>query len=420
MRPAPEWSGGAVEGSGGSLVLVMVGLPARGKTFIARKVERYLRWLGHPCRLFNVGNYRRDRHGAKQAHGFFDSANADAAAARRELAEHALRDLLEWVQDRGRVGIYDATNNTRERRAWVAARCAEAGVDVLFIESVCNDPEIIESNIRETKARSPDYVGVDEESAVRDFRARIAHYEATYQPVDEDGLSWIKLVDVGRRVVANRVTGYLPTRLVFFLMNLHISSRTIYLSRHGESAYNLDQRIGGDPPLSPRGLAYAARLGATMRGLVGPRPEVWASPLQRALITALEVTPAPRRLRALVEIDAGACEGMTYAEIADRMPDEFQARRVDKLRYRYPQGESYEDVIQRLEPVILDLERTRRSVLVVSHQAVLRALLAYFLDEPLERCPYLEVPLHTLIELVPKAYGTDQRWIPLPEPPITA
>ena len=49
--------------------------------------------------------------------------------------------------------------------------------------------------------------------------------------------------------------------------------------------------------------------------------------------------------------------------------------------YRYPRGESYEDLVARLEPVIMELER-QENVLVIGHQAVLRCLLAYFLDKP--------------------------------------
>ena len=48
--------------------------------------------------------------------------------------------------------------------------------------------------------------------------------------------------------------------------------------------------------------------------------------------------------RALDEIDAGACEGLTYAEIKAAQPEEYAARMQDKLRYRYPRGESYLDV----------------------------------------------------------------------------
>lgn len=42
--------------------------------------------------------------------------------------------------------------------------------------------------------------------------------------------------------------------------------------------------------------------------------------------------------------------------------------------------QSYEDLVQRLEPVIMELER-QKNVLVICHQAVMRCLLAYFLDK---------------------------------------
>lgn len=50
----------------------MVGLPARGKTFISQKLARYLTWMGVSTRTFDVGTYRRNFHGAKQTHEFFD------------------------------------------------------------------------------------------------------------------------------------------------------------------------------------------------------------------------------------------------------------------------------------------------------------------------------------------------------------
>ena len=54
---------------------------------------------------------------------------------------------------------------------------------------------------------------------------------------------------------------------------------------------------------------------------------------------------------------------------------------------RYPSGESYLDVIQRLEPVIIEIERERECVCVVAHQAILRALYGYFTKCPL-KVPY--------------------------------
>jgi 6-phosphofructo-2-kinase len=44
---------------GAKLVVIMVGLPARGKSYITKKIQRYLSWQQHECRIFNVGNRRR-------------------------------------------------------------------------------------------------------------------------------------------------------------------------------------------------------------------------------------------------------------------------------------------------------------------------------------------------------------------------
>ena len=63
----------------------------------------------------------------------------------------------------------------------------------------------------------------------------------------------------------------------------------------------------------------------------------------------------------------------------EKHPEDFAARDINKFQYRYPRGESYEDLVARLEPVIMELER-QENVIVVGHQAVLRCLLAYFLD----------------------------------------
>ncbi|KAJ5264045.1 hypothetical protein N7505_007966, partial [Penicillium chrysogenum] len=46
---------------GAKLVIVMVGLPARGKSYITKKLARYLNWLQHDTEIFNVGQRRRDR-----------------------------------------------------------------------------------------------------------------------------------------------------------------------------------------------------------------------------------------------------------------------------------------------------------------------------------------------------------------------
>lgn len=60
-------------------------------------------------------------------------------------------------------------------------------------------------------------------------------------------------MDVGRRYLVNRVLDHIQSRIVYYLMNIHITPRSIYLCRHGESDLNIKGRIGGDSGLSSRG-----------------------------------------------------------------------------------------------------------------------------------------------------------------------
>jgi len=402
------------------LAFVMVGLPARGKTFIARKMARYLSWLGYSTKVFNVGTYRRARLGSRHHHSFFDPENESTRSARREVALAALDDMLVFLDGGGDIGIYDATNNTRERRALVSGRCASHNLEVVFFESICNDLAIVEANIRATKARSPDYEGVPEEQAVLDFRLRIAHYDREYQEVTENEGPFVKIIDAGRKMAIHRIHGYVLTRVVHFLLNLHVQPRSVWLTRHGESSFNVVGRIGGDAPLSDAGRLYGRELATVVRERIGEHVAVWTSTLRRTTETA-ELLGLPfQAWRALDEIDAGVCDGMTYAEIASAMPQEYGARAADKFRYRYPRGESYQDVIQRLEPVIFEIERERAPVLIIGHQAVLRALYAYMMDMPPQECPFVSLPLHAVMELEPTAYGCNARSLDLPPRPLSA
>ena len=322
----------------------------------------------------------------------------------------ALDDLLAWMDKGGQLGIYDATNSTRSRRELVGRALEQAGVEVLFLETVCNDEALVEANIRESKLSNPDYDGVQPDEAVADFRARIGHYKEAYEPLDDDSQSFIRVIDIGDRIELNRIRGFRMGRIVNFVMNLHIAPRPIWLSRHGESLANVAGTLGGDPDLSSDGYRYAQSLREFVDlRFPGSELSVWTSTLRRTIHTADALDRPMVQLRALDEISAGVCDGLTYSQVASRYPEEFAARADDKLRYRYPRGESYEDVIDRLDPLIIELERQRSPVLVVAHQAVLRALYGYFVGRSREEVPHLDVSLHTVIELTPKAYGCDER-----------
>ena len=76
------------------------------------------------------------------------------------------------------------------------------GYKLFFVESLCDDPKIIESNIKEVKINSPDYFGMNKDDALHDFLQRIDHYKDQYQALDEeleDQLSFIKVFNTGEK-----------------------------------------------------------------------------------------------------------------------------------------------------------------------------------------------------------------------------
>ncbi|TKR96453.1 hypothetical protein L596_010468 [Steinernema carpocapsae] len=223
-------------------VIALVGLPARGKTYISHKLCRYLNWIGIKTRAFNVGEYRRkvcnlDEQGKYE---FFNPNNKQGTKIRDECAKMAMEDMGRYLQNKeGEVAIFDATNTTRKRRRWLVDYCQNKEHDpkfrVFFIESVCDDPEIINSNIAEVKVSSPDYKGhMTEEAAKDDFLKRIENYKSQYEPLDEsldDDLSFIKVINAGRSFYVHNVNGHVQSRVVYFLMNIHLLPRSIYLTR---------------------------------------------------------------------------------------------------------------------------------------------------------------------------------------------
>lgn len=148
-------------------------------------------------------------------------------------AEAAVADMIKWFKKGGVIAILDATNSTKARRRWIKDKCDKEGIETLFVESKCDDEELIMSNILEVKTSSPDYMGQDPEQAAQDFRNRIRNYEKVYETIDdtEGDMTYLKIMDVGKKVIINAIQDYLQSRVVYYLMNLHIKQRSIWLSR---------------------------------------------------------------------------------------------------------------------------------------------------------------------------------------------
>ncbi|KAL7443319.1 hypothetical protein ACHAXM_008862 [Skeletonema potamos] len=359
------------------LIIIMCGLPATGKTHIGNRIARYVSFfLDIQTKIFNVGDYRRELFGASLPAEFFDHSNKENMAKREQACDAALSDLVEYMkQDGVRVGILDSTNSSRKRRAHirdVLQKENKLKCKIIVLESVVDKEEVIEQNVRFIKRNAPDYEGKEDKEAMEDFHKRREMYMHVYEPVDESDGPHIKIINNLTFIVHN-TGGYLSQKVVHFVMNLHCHPRVFYLSRHGQSEYNLLGKIGGDSGLTDAGLEYARRLADFASEVVGkqvvkdeetgeekkvPRPaRLWTSTLRRTKETAQFIKKEVitthkwdngeelewiqfqgRTRRNLDELYAGVCDGLTYAEIAEKFPEEFKRRQEDKLTYRYPRG----------------------------------------------------------------------------------
>jgi len=161
---------------------------------------------------------------------------------------------------------------------------------------------------------------------------------------------------------------------------------TVLLVRHGQTAWNREQRFRGqvEVPLDETGLLQAAALGERIAATWRP-VAIYASPLQRTLQTAASVAQACKLdvipHAGLVDINFGACTGLSEAEFATRYPQLATAWYTRPHTVHFPQGESLADVARRVASLLDEVvaQHPEHTVVLVTHLVVCRVLLCHFL-----------------------------------------
>jgi len=161
--------------------------------------------------------------------------------------------------------------------------------------------------------------------------------------------------------------------------------QSLFLIRHGQTEWNVQRRMQGrlDSPLTTVGRAQADANGRILRKIARVDALI-ASPSGRTRETAYIVNShlkAPISFEdALMERDCGDWSGLTLDEIADNFPRAWQSREGDPYGHRPPGGENFEDMIARVRNFLDALfARDLVQVVLVTHSAVSRAILTYFM-----------------------------------------
>jgi len=154
---------------------------------------------------------------------------------------------------------------------------------------------------------------------------------------------------------------------------------TIYLARHGETAWTLTAQHTGltDLLLTPQGELDAAKLGPRLAGI--QFETVWTSPLQRASRTCALAgfAPVANVDLDLVEWDYGDYEGLRSQEIRAKDPN------WKLFRNGAPNGESIETITARADRVVTRLRAINGNALLFSSGHFLRVLATRWIGLPL-------------------------------------
>jgi broad specificity phosphatase PhoE len=161
------------------------------------------------------------------------------------------------------------------------------------------------------------------------------------------------------------------------------SNTTLYLVRHGQTAWNLEQRFQGqlDQPLDDLGERQASAVARWLRDQQVEFSAVYSSDLQRAAYTAdtigREIGFTPMLTPELREIDCGEWAGLTVNEVEARYPGQISNWDEHVDSFTLPGGESIPDVRRRAGAFVKGVagEHTGKSIVVVGHGMVLAALL---------------------------------------------
>lgn len=496
---------------------------------MARRLQRYLHFFhGAEVQLFDVNEYlgpNGDDHLFQDINSFFeadldegDSDDSSGSSRHKHITSGKFAIIYTTDTYATLSSMWGA--HSKWHRRWITNRLLkEMQAHSIFIEIQVDDST---THRQEYMEKLEKFRGMTPGELAHHITAYAQHFVTIQDDGTEDDLAYMKLMNYNHKVLTNNMMRtFIGSRIAQFLTSVHPYPRTIYLTRHGESEYNVEKKIGGDSSLSPLGRVYAERLGqfaelvvakraqdfavATVkpghgkwldkrlvqqgarmfakgewplqkqvlegmrlgrvkcgcdgkfkdvpstieelkemigtgsaelifldggpeaaRALSGDSSQVacrlWTSSLKRTQETA-EHIPHPkitmgdgkvwtqmshRIYRNLDEVYAGEFEGLTYEEIKQREPVEASLRKFDKLGYRYPRGESYYDLIARLDNPMQQLETFQEPIIIIGHQAVHRLIYAFLAGIPREQATDIEIPLHTVIKISIDGTGKEQ------------
>ena len=378
-----------------NLYIVMVGLPARGKSTISRKLKENLARDHIKTRIFNNGDLRRKLvNEDTSSPEFYNPKNSYGLAVREQIALKNINRAKSFINGGGQVAILDATNVSLKRREKIVQLIPNQ--PLLFIECTNDDQEILKASI-EKKVAFPEFNHLSRKEAIQSFHERVNYYCGIYTSLKNER-NFVKLNSLYNKITKEEITDEIPyyDRIRDFLVTDTI--KNLFLIRHGETYFNLQNRIGGDSSLTENGKTQAEALARFFQKK--KIPYIFTSQKKRTIQTAAPIKELQENctmipLEEFNEIDSGVCECMSYEEIREKIPQVYMTRKKNKYSYIYPEGEGYVSMKERVDRGIkkaIYLSANSENIMIIGHRAANRMILSHFLFRRKEDVPYIYVP----------------------------
>ena len=159
--------------------------------------------------------------------------------------------------------------------------------------------------------------------------------------------------------------------------------------RHGQTDWNVQGKIQGsyDSELNATGIEQAMSLSEKLFNLNYKFSKIYSSPQKRALKTAEILSKSSNvdyiSIKDLQEMNMGKWEGLSWKEVEKIYPNEYKEWYLNRRYTKTPDGESYQDMLERvLKAIHKIINENNEDVVIVSHSAVIMCLQCYVTNTP--------------------------------------
>lgn len=180
----------------------------------------------------------------------------------------------------------------------------------------------------------------------------------------------------------------------------------LLLIRHGQTDWNLQGKIQGscDIELNDTGIKQAEDLSSKLLMRNYKFTKIYSSKQRRAVKTAETISRVSNveyiTVEGLEEMHLGDWEGLSWVEVKEKFPFEFEEWYKNRRYTKTPNGESYQDVLQRtISSIHAIIDKNRDDVIIVTHGAVIMCLQCYLNNTPFDEMAKYHTDNASIIEI---------------------